>query len=74
MHEPHYSLSLASLGDGTFVRSVGQANIGAGGGGGGWSDPLPLGAPYADAFHKSRAASARELVQQLNDRARFVYS
>jgi HK97 family phage portal protein len=62
MHEPLYSLSLASLGDGTFVRSVGQANVG---GGGGWSDPLPLGAPFSDVYRKTRAPEGRELVQQL---------
>jgi HK97 family phage portal protein len=63
MHEPLYSLSLAPLGDGTFVRSAGEGNVG--GVGGGFADPLPLGAPYVDVFQKSRAATARELVQQL---------
>src|SRR5689334_1678413 len=58
MLDPIYSLPLTLLPDGTFAKALPGAGLTA-------VDPLPLGAPYADVFRKSRAPTARELVQQL---------
>ncbi len=59
MFEPIYSLTLAPLGDGTYVKAPPT------GGAESWFDLLPLGAQYTDAFRKNRAPLPRELVQQL---------
>ncbi len=58
MLEPIYSLALSLTADGHFVKSAPGSFFGM-------LDPLPLGTPYSDVFRKSRAPTARELVQQL---------
>jgi HK97 family phage portal protein len=58
MFDPIYSLALAPNPDGTFSKAAPSSGMTA-------IDPFPLGAPYSDLFHKSRAPAARELVQQL---------
>ena len=60
MTEPVYNLSLAPLG-GDYVPGKGADAAGAPSS----MDAIPLGAPYTDAFHKNRAPTPRELIQQL---------
>ena len=58
MLEPIYSLTLSRTADGHFTKAAPSASFGL-------LDPVPLGAPYADVFRKTRAPTPRELVQQL---------
>lgn len=58
MFDPIYSLSLASMPDGTWVKAVPSSGMTM-------IDPVPLGAQYTDLFRKNAAPTSRELVQQL---------
>jgi hypothetical protein len=60
MFETIYSLNLAPLGDGTYVKAPPFAGASQS-----WADLLPLGAAYTDVFRKNRAPMPRELVQEL---------
>src|SRR6185437_2630226 len=58
MLEPIFSLTLTGTGDGHYTKAAPNGNFG-------WSDPIPLGAPYADVFRKTRSPGPRELIQHL---------
>jgi HK97 family phage portal protein len=58
MYEHIYSLTLSRTDDGHYTKAAPSATYGS-------LDPVPLGAPYSDAFRKNRAPAPRELIQQL---------